>query len=1068
MNGAFELPAESNPLTEISLFHSLNSATSSDPTQLQTGTKQLQKWENEKGFYPLLQSIFLDNRLPLEVRYLSIIQLKNGIDKYWRKAATNAVHKEDRARVRERLLSGGIQEADRRLALQNALVIAKITKFEFPNDWPDLLTGIVQSLRSSSSPNAAPNQLPRTLLILLQIVKELTSGRTPRIRATLQTLTSELFLVIAPIYVTRYQNWLSFLHKGGDDEGGALHAVEDSLLALKVIRRLVIGGVEFPNRDDHVQKFWTLTREHFAQLLPTISQTSSLLNNSVRSTIEKHLLQLSKFHLEMAQTHSFSFIHMDESLNLVRAYWNLASEYGITFASNTAVASTLEDAEAYNMQEPQKSIQERLCLKGLLIVRACFKLAFNPPPSIKYKQPQEKEERAQATEIVRRDLLTPDLVKGMMEVLVTRFFVTRAFDLREWEEDPEEWENKQDGEGDSYEFLVRPCAEKLFLDSVLNFKDLLVPPLLSVFESIAQAENRDLSLKDSVYTAIGLAAHVAHQQLDFDKFINSTFVPESQIPGPGYSILRRRIAIVFAQWVPVKISKSARPAVYDIFRRFLNKDDPTNDAVVRITAARQLEPIVSEWEFDVKQFLPYAPETLTSLMGLIETVELAETKLTLLNTVSSLVTRMEHHISPYADEIVSLLPRLWEQSGEEHLMKQSIMTIFAHLVASMKADSRKYHEMALPLIRGALEPNSESRMWLLEDALDLLANILAQTETPASQDLLSIAPHLIPILELGTDTLRQALELIESYVMLAPSECLSDAFRRPLIIALDSLLGSLKVEASGVMTHLVETLIVQANLVGGNSAMQNLITDLLESYFLPSLLNGLHGSYVAHCTTGPLAMQPPVDGALESDYFTVLARLLVASPQLTLSAIQPARTVAKTVKAAPSDSSEVAEAFEQTMAWLLEEWFSHYPDIPEPSVRKLHALALSNLLTNPQPFILSKLQDLMTVWTSLIVELRPSDDPGDAKKDALNYDPAVFHRTLAGEDGFPVPEAPEEGRKRELQAKDPIYGFNMSEFVTARLGNAIDGIGGVDRFREQWLLNVDGDVVKAFGDLGII
>jgi hypothetical protein len=35
-----------------------------------------------------LQTVFLDQSLPLEVRYLAIIQLKNGIDKYWRKTAT--------------------------------------------------------------------------------------------------------------------------------------------------------------------------------------------------------------------------------------------------------------------------------------------------------------------------------------------------------------------------------------------------------------------------------------------------------------------------------------------------------------------------------------------------------------------------------------------------------------------------------------------------------------------------------------------------------------------------------------------------------------------------------------------------------------------------------------------------------------------------------------------------------------------------------------------------------------------------------------------------------------------
>ena len=122
-------------------------------------------------------------------------------------------------------------------------------------------------------------------------------------------------------------------------------------------------------------------------------------------------------------------------------------------------------------------------------------------------------------------------------------------------------------------------------------------------------------------------------------------MPESQKQKPGYSILRRRIAILLAQWISVKISQPTRPAVYSIFRRFLNKDDSMNDAVVQITAARQFKAVVDEWEFDASQFLPYAPDILSSLMSLVETVELAETKLALLETVSALVERMGHHVS---------------------------------------------------------------------------------------------------------------------------------------------------------------------------------------------------------------------------------------------------------------------------------------------------------------------------------------------------------------------------------------------------------------------------------------
>lgn len=84
---SIEAPGEANPLTEGLLVHSLTSAASSDPTQIQTGTKQLQQWEKSPGYYKHLQSAYLDGRLPIEVRYLAVIQLKNGVEKYWRKTA---------------------------------------------------------------------------------------------------------------------------------------------------------------------------------------------------------------------------------------------------------------------------------------------------------------------------------------------------------------------------------------------------------------------------------------------------------------------------------------------------------------------------------------------------------------------------------------------------------------------------------------------------------------------------------------------------------------------------------------------------------------------------------------------------------------------------------------------------------------------------------------------------------------------------------------------------------------------------------------------------------------------
>lgn len=135
LNGAVELPGEANPLNIQNLYQVLTNAASSDRQQIKTGSQQLQNWEKQPGYHSSLQSISIDFSLPVEVRYLSIIQLKNGVDKYWRKTATNSIKKDERIHIRSRCIDAGINEPDHRLVLQNALLIAKILRFEYPSDW---------------------------------------------------------------------------------------------------------------------------------------------------------------------------------------------------------------------------------------------------------------------------------------------------------------------------------------------------------------------------------------------------------------------------------------------------------------------------------------------------------------------------------------------------------------------------------------------------------------------------------------------------------------------------------------------------------------------------------------------------------------------------------------------------------------------------------------------------------------------------------------------------------------------------------------------------------------------
>lgn len=338
---------------------------------------------------------------------------------------------------------------------------------------PDAISYIISSLRSSVQPGANPLQLPRTLLILLQIIKELSTARIQRTRHNLQSASPEIFQLLGGIYVDKINQWGAILEQGGAGEGELLQTLELSLVSLKVLRRLIIAGFEHPSRSQEVQGFWELTHSHFSKFHSLVDGPTNL-PEPIHRAIEKHLLQMSKLHVEMAKTHPASFALLPDSISLVKSYWSLVVKLGEKY-----------DSLGAGGEDEGKSLTEKTGLRALLLIRACAKMAFNPAQTFKYQTPEDKEERKQSVQLVKTQLFTEEFVINVMELLVTQFFRFRNIDFQDWEEEPEDWEKREEENADAWEFSIRSCSEKLFLDLVIHFKDLLIPRLLTVFYTFA-------------------------------------------------------------------------------------------------------------------------------------------------------------------------------------------------------------------------------------------------------------------------------------------------------------------------------------------------------------------------------------------------------------------------------------------------------------------------------------------------------------------------------------------------------------------------------------------------------
>jgi hypothetical protein len=235
------------------------------------------------------------------------------------------------------------------------------------------------------------------------------------------------------------------------------------------------------------------------------------------------------------------------------------------------------------------------------------------------------------------------------------------------------------------------------------------------------------------------------------------------------------------------------------------------------------------------------------------------------------------------------------------------------------------------------------------------ANPLSTRAPPTPPpELLNLLQYLLPLFTMDNDTLRKAIEITEAYLLLAPAAVLADDFRPAILQALAELQGTLKPEANGIMTHLVQCIIRGAEGVGGEAAIKVLTQDLISTGFLAKVLEGLHGAWQHHQSHGPYRELPSraVDGVVETDYFSVLARIGLASPSTLLSAL-----------------GSLDGGLEKTLDWLLEEWFSHIENIGDGPNKKLMTLVLTRLLEGGDAWMLGRLQSLMTVWTDVLAEL---------------------------------------------------------------------------------------------------
>lgn len=290
------------------------------------------------------------------------------------------MHKEEKSYIRARLISAILDEPSSQLAAQNAVIVGKVARLEYPLEWPDVFTELTTVIRDSSAAPLTETttlRLTHSLSILLHVVKELATGRLVRTKAVLQSVTPEVFRVLGGVYVKHVELWHAQL---GGGQQTSVEMMTITLLCLKILRRLIIAGYEFPNRAPEVQELWQILYGQVWVLFHAESQLPASGGEEL-ALLRKHVVNMGKLFLDASTSHSAAFALFPGTLPLLGKYWEVVAAHGETLVERSK--ENLNGNEGSSGEEDRRNFREKVALHGMLLFRSCAKMIFNPVATFK-------------------------------------------------------------------------------------------------------------------------------------------------------------------------------------------------------------------------------------------------------------------------------------------------------------------------------------------------------------------------------------------------------------------------------------------------------------------------------------------------------------------------------------------------------------------------------------------------------------------------------------------------------------------------------------------------------------
>lgn len=953
----------------------------------QAAEAQLQQWETVPGFYRGLQAVYLNLELPLQVRWLAVILFKNGVDKYWRLLRANAVGKIEKAEIRARMFEL-VHEPNKQLMAQNARAVARVARFDFPAEWPQLFEQ-VEAMLLAGLRNADTVSLHNLLLVLNQVIKELAMVRVGRARTAMQAKAPLITGVLVRLYHHFFREWTATMD---------LLAMEVGYLTLKCLRRLVVDGYEQPEKDRDCAEFVDTTLNHF-QLL--VDQHDLYLLD----LLERYVKGYVKLYHTLAESNPCAFALMPCSRQILTTMLQVLLGKAVQMynAGDGSDAASAVFGSVYSaIGETDAEFWEALAVKALLVLRCAIQFVYKKG-AVTLRLRGDKAEMEQAVKKLSLEVFTADAVRQLVDLLVRWYLRLRPGDLEEWALEPEAWVTEALSLASEYQ--VRPCAENFFEHLVQSFNDTLGPYVMAKLLLDMQATPADDVLaKDAVLTMLQLLSSVLANEIDFDQVLVELLVPEAALQQQlALRIVQRRVLLVVSSWVNVKCSPASRVTIFRLLLDLL-QPLPTHDLVVRLTAVQTMVHVVDDWEFRPRDFAPYAAPFLARCVAMLQEVELPELRLYLLKAMLVVLERAGTVVD-YATllGIVPLVPQVWEAelAQGETITRSSLIRVLSHVVAALGERLADAHAVSFPLITACCQELLELYAVMLEDGFELWLEVLRHWPTAASPagavELFLLVPHA---LRHATEVLPLVLSLARSYALLAPAVFATPAGVECLQIA-GEYLPQMRDDALEVFVAWCDTLAMVA-----------------PSAELWTLL-GVFAALVHFCVTDELLVRFSANSVL-----LVLARLAVADPYRFV---------------------QMAEATPDGCLLLVQAWLEGYRHLQTPRNKKIHLLALLALMRTQSNAWAPHAGAILAHAVTALEEINEGKD-GDCEAYHSSY-LYEFEEGVDSEYYEAPPPLSEQKRYRQAVADhDVVHRVRVREYTAETLKFLQQELG--DRFNE--------------------